>query len=73
MADGGTSGHDTVQLAIMLAAAMSVAAVFSFEHGKFTAKLSWWDYHAYLLAWFGAAVYAVVQRGAPRSTPSSTC
>lgn len=55
-------GHDTVQLAIMLAAAMSVAAVFSFEHGKFT-KLSWWDYHAYLLAGFGAAVYAVVQRG----------
>jgi hypothetical protein len=54
-------GHDTVQLAILLAAAMSVAAIFSFEHGRF-AQLSWWDYHAYLLAGFGAAVYAVVVR-----------
>ena len=51
-------GHDTVQLAILLAAAMSIAAVFSFEHGRF-AQVSWWDYHAYLLAGFGAAVYAV--------------
>jgi hypothetical protein len=55
-------GHDTMQLAILLAAAMSIAAVFSFEHGKF-ARLSWWDYHAYLLAGFGAAVYAVFLRG----------
>jgi HD-GYP domain-containing protein (c-di-GMP phosphodiesterase class II) len=55
-------GHDTVQLAILLAAAMSIAAIFSFEHGKF-AQLSWWDYHAYLLAGFGAAVYAVFVRG----------
>ena len=54
-------GHDTVQLAILLAAAMSIAAVFSFEHGRFT-QLSWWDYHAYLLAGFGAAVYAVLLR-----------
>lgn len=55
-------GHDTVQLAILLAAAMSIAAVFAFEHGQFT-RLSWWDYHAYLLAGFGAAVYAVIERG----------
>jgi HD-GYP domain-containing protein (c-di-GMP phosphodiesterase class II) len=41
---------------------MSVAAILSFEHGKFT-QLSWWDYHAYLLAGFGAAVYAVIVRG----------
>ncbi|MGH9134855.1 MAG: HD-GYP domain-containing protein [Ilumatobacteraceae bacterium] len=54
-------GHDTVQLAILLAAAMSIAAIFSFEHGRF-AQLSWWDYHAYLLAGFGAAVYAVLLR-----------
>jgi HD-GYP domain-containing protein (c-di-GMP phosphodiesterase class II) len=55
-------GHDTVQLAILLAAAMSIAAVFAFEHGHFT-QLSWWDYHAYLLAGFGAAAYAVIERG----------
>lgn len=55
-------GKDPIQLALVLAAAMSVAAVLSFEHGKFT-KLSWWDYHAYLLAGFGAAVYAVIVRG----------
>ena len=44
-------GKDPMQLALVLAAAMSVAAVLSFEHGKF-AQLSWWDYHAYLLAGF---------------------
>ncbi|MGD9997972.1 MAG: HD-GYP domain-containing protein [Ilumatobacteraceae bacterium] len=55
-------GHDTMQLAILLAAAMSIAAVFAFEHGHF-AQLSWWDYHAYLLAGFGAAVYAVLHKG----------
>ncbi|MBI5089845.1 MAG: HD domain-containing protein, partial [Actinobacteria bacterium] len=55
-------GHDTMQLAILLAAAMSIAAVFSFEHGTFS-RLSWWDYHAYLLAGFGAAVYAVLHKG----------
>lgn len=55
-------GKDPIQLALVLAAAMSIAAVLSFEHGKFT-QLSWWDYHAYLLAGFGAAVYAVIVRG----------
>ena len=55
-------GKDPIQLAIVLAAGMSVAAVIAFEHGKFT-HLSWWDYHGYLLAGFGAAVYAVLLRG----------
>ncbi len=59
-------GKDPVQLALVLAAAMSVAAVLSFEHGKF-AQLSWWDYHAYLFAGFGAAVYAVVARSRRQS------
>jgi HD-GYP domain-containing protein (c-di-GMP phosphodiesterase class II) len=59
-------GHDPVQLALVLAAAMSVAAVLSFEHGKF-AQLSWWDYHGYLFAGFAAAVYAVVVRGRRQS------
>jgi HD-GYP domain-containing protein (c-di-GMP phosphodiesterase class II) len=55
-------GKDPIQLALVLAPGMSIAAVLSFEHGKF-AQLSWWDYHAYLLGGFGAAVYAVVVRG----------
>ncbi|MDW3212837.1 MAG: HD-GYP domain-containing protein [Ilumatobacteraceae bacterium] len=55
-------GRDIVQLAIVLAAGMSIAAVTAFQHGRFT-QLSWWDYHAYLLAGFGAAVYAVFQSG----------
>jgi hypothetical protein len=62
-------GHDTVQLAILLAAAMAIAAVFSFEHGRF-AQVSWWDYHAYLLAGFGAAVYAVLLRRREQQTVS---
>ena len=59
-------GKDPIQLALVLAATMSVAAILSFEHGKFT-QLSWWDYHAYLLAGFGAAVYAVIVRGRQQS------
>ncbi|MCU1395963.1 MAG: hypothetical protein JWM34_4391 [Ilumatobacteraceae bacterium] len=59
-------GKDPIQLALVLSSAMSIAAVVSFEHGKFT-RLSWWDYHAYLLAGFGAAVYAVVVRGRRQS------
>ena len=59
-------GKDPVQLALVLAAAMSVAAVVSFEHGKF-AQLSWWDYHAYLFAGFAAAAYAVIVRGRRQS------
>lgn len=54
-------GRDVVQLAIVLAAAMSIASVTAFQHGRFQ-QLSWWDYHAYLLAGFGAAVWAVLQR-----------
>jgi HD-GYP domain-containing protein (c-di-GMP phosphodiesterase class II) len=34
----------------------------AFQHGRFQ-RISWWDYHAYLLAGFGAAVWAVFQRG----------
>jgi HD-GYP domain-containing protein (c-di-GMP phosphodiesterase class II) len=60
-------GHDVVQLAILMSAAMSIAAILSFEHGQFT-QLSWWDYHAYLLAGFGAAVYAVFERGHEQNT-----
>lgn len=54
-------GHDVVQLALTFAAAMTIAAVTSLQHGKFQ-QLSWWDYHAYLLAGFGCAVYAILFR-----------
>ncbi len=54
-------GRDVVQLALTFAAAMTIAAVTSLQHGKFQ-QLSWWDYHAYLLAGFGCAVYAIVFR-----------
>ncbi len=55
-------GHDVVQLALVFAASMSIAAMTSFEHGVF-AQLSWWDYHAYLLAGFGMTAFAVLARG----------
>ena len=54
-------GHDIVQYAIVLTAGMSIAALVAFQHGKF-GQLSWWDYHAYLLAGFGGAVYSVFRR-----------
>lgn len=62
-------GKDTIQLALVLSAAMAIAALLSFEHGRFT-RLSWWDYHAYLLAGFGAATYAVIVRGRQQSAVS---
>lgn len=55
-------GHDLVQLAIVFASAMCIAALTSFEHGVF-GHLSWWDYHAYLLAGFGMTAFAVFARG----------
>jgi HD-GYP domain-containing protein (c-di-GMP phosphodiesterase class II) len=51
-------GYDVVQFAIVLAAASAIAAVIAFEHGKF-GQISWWDYHGYLIAGFGGAIYAV--------------
>ena len=54
-------GRDVVQLALTFAAAMTIAAVTSLQHGKFQ-QLSWWDYHAYLLAGFGCSVYAILFR-----------
>ncbi|MCU1344790.1 MAG: metal dependent phosphohydrolase, partial [Acidimicrobiia bacterium] len=54
-------GNDAVQLALTFAAAMTIAATVSLKYGQF-ARISWWDYHAYLLAGFAFAVYAVVRR-----------
>ncbi|MET0727658.1 MAG: HD-GYP domain-containing protein [Acidimicrobiales bacterium] len=55
-------GSDAVQLALTFAAAMTMAATLSLEHGRM-GRLSWWDYHANLLAGFSFAVYAVARRG----------
>ena len=54
-------GHDDVQYALVLASAMSMASMLSLRFGELW-RLSWWDYHAYLLTGFGAAVYAVQVR-----------
>jgi HD-GYP domain-containing protein (c-di-GMP phosphodiesterase class II) len=54
-------GHDPVQHALLIAATMSLAAILSLRLGELW-RLSWWDYHGYLLAGFGGAVYAVLVR-----------
>jgi HD-GYP domain-containing protein (c-di-GMP phosphodiesterase class II) len=54
-------GHDIFQFAVVLAASASIAAFVAFEHGSFS-HVSWWDYHGYLMAGFGGAVYAVFRR-----------
>ena len=54
-------GHDPVQFSLLLAAAMSAAATMSLRFGELW-RLSWWDYHGFLLAGFAGAVYAVVLR-----------
>lgn len=45
-------------MAVVLAAASAVAALVAFEHGRF-AQLFWWDYHGYLIAGFGGAIFVV--------------
>lgn len=54
-------GHDVLQFALVLASAMTIAAITAIEHGEFP-RLSWYDYRAYLLAGFGSAVYAIYGR-----------
>ena len=54
-------GHDIFQFAVVLASSSAIAALIAFEHGRFR-HVSWWDYHIYLLAGFGGAVYAVFRR-----------
>src|SRR4051812_45392695 len=60
-------GRDVVQFAIVLSSASCIAAVASFQLGRFS-HMSWWNYHGYLLAGFGGTVYAVVHRGRQRQT-----
>src|SRR5919106_5306992 len=52
-------GRDRIELALVVASWLSVDAIVSFRFGQLW-RLSWWDYHVYLLVGFGAAVYAVV-------------
>ena len=51
-------GRDVLHFALVLASTMTIAAITALEHGEFP-RLSWYDYHAYLLAGFGGAVYAI--------------
>ncbi len=52
-------GADTVQQLLTIACWVTVMALVSYQLGV-QWHLSWWDYHAYLLAGFGAATAAVV-------------
>jgi HD-GYP domain-containing protein (c-di-GMP phosphodiesterase class II) len=51
-------GRDRIELSLVLAAWLAADAVVSLKLGQFW-RLSWWDYHAYLLAGFAAAAAAV--------------
>ncbi|HEV2871717.1 MAG TPA: HD-GYP domain-containing protein [Actinomycetota bacterium] len=52
-------GLDSMQLALVVACLLSAGALLSLEVGR-PWHLAWWDYHAFLLAGFAAAIYAVV-------------
>ena len=52
-------GRDRVQLALALASWLGVEALVSLRFGALW-QLSWWLYHALLLAGFASTVYAVV-------------
>jgi hypothetical protein len=52
-------GLDSMQLALVVACLLSAGALLSLEVGR-PWHLAWWDYHAFLLAGFAAAVYTVV-------------
>jgi hypothetical protein len=51
-------GRDRIHLALVLASWLTMAALLSLQFGTFW-RLSWWDYHLYLLAGFAAAAWAV--------------
>jgi HD-GYP domain-containing protein (c-di-GMP phosphodiesterase class II) len=52
-------GRDRVELALVISAWLSADALLSFQLGQLW-HVSWWDYHAYLLAGFAAAAWAVL-------------
>jgi hypothetical protein len=64
-------GLDRMQLALVVACLLSAGALLSLQLGR-PWHLAWWDYHAFLLTGFAAAIYAVLT-GYRRSAPSMTC
>lgn len=52
-------GGDLVQFSLSGASAMVIAAATSYRFGDLW-RLSWYDYHGYLLAGFGGAVLAII-------------
>jgi hypothetical protein len=52
-------GRDRIDLSLVLASWLSMAAILSLGFGQLW-RLSWWDYHLYLLAGFAATSWAVV-------------
>lgn len=52
-------GRDRVELSLVLASWLAMSAILSLGFGQLW-RLSWWDYHLYLLAGFGATSWAVV-------------
>jgi HD-GYP domain-containing protein (c-di-GMP phosphodiesterase class II) len=52
-------GLDTMQLALVVACLLAAGALLSLQVGT-PWRLSWWDYHAFLLAGFAAAVFAIL-------------
>jgi hypothetical protein len=52
-------GRDRIQLSLVLASWLAMAAILSLGLGQMW-RLSWWDYHLYLLAGFAASCWAVI-------------
>jgi HD-GYP domain-containing protein (c-di-GMP phosphodiesterase class II) len=52
-------GRDRIELSLVLASWLSMAAILSLGFGQLW-RLSWWDYHLYLLAGFAATSWAVI-------------
>lgn len=52
-------GFDRIQLALVVACLLAAGALVSLQVGALW-RLSWWDYHAFLLTGFAAAIYAVL-------------
>jgi HD-GYP domain-containing protein (c-di-GMP phosphodiesterase class II) len=51
--------RDRVELSLVFASWLAMSAILSLVFGQFW-RLSWWDYHVYLLGGFGATAWAVV-------------
>jgi len=52
-------GLDSMQLALVVACLLSAGALLSLQLGRLW-HLAWWDYHAFLLAGFAAAISVVL-------------